>query len=179
MRNKKIQGTVLVAIFASLVVIATSIKIPLPTGAFVHLGNATLLLAVLLLGYFKGSLAGGLGFAIFDVLNGYVSEAPYFIVEAFIVGGAAYLAFLYFKKNPKNVGQLFVIGLVTGLAKLGMTFLKNLVIQLYLGQGFEVSASLALAKLPATLINISITIVAVCLLYFPLRSAMRALKLQD
>lgn len=72
--DRRIQSIVLIALFTALTVVATTIKIPMP-GAFVHLGNAVLLLAVLLLGYFRGALAGGLGFAIFDVLNGYVTEA--------------------------------------------------------------------------------------------------------
>ncbi|URZ87373.1 ECF transporter S component [Floricoccus penangensis] len=172
MRDRRIQDIVLVALFAALTAVATTIKIPMPTGAFVHLGNSVLLLSVLLLGYVKGSLAGGLGFAIFDILNGYASEAPYFILEAFIVGGAAYLAFLYFKKNPTNVGQLVIIGIVTGIAKVGMTFLKNFVTQLYLGQSTGAAAGLAVAKLPATLINVSVTILVVAVLYFPLRNAL-------
>ena len=90
MNDHRIRSIVFVALFTALTVIGTMIKIPLPTGAFVHLGNAVLLLAVLLLGYVKGSLAGGLGFAIFDLLNGYATEAPYFILESFIVGAFAY-----------------------------------------------------------------------------------------
>ncbi|KFN89598.1 putative membrane protein [Tetragenococcus muriaticus PMC-11-5] len=93
----------MVALFTALTVIGTMIKIPLPTGAFVHLGNAVLLLSVLLLGYVKGSLAGGLGFAIFDILNGYAAEAPYFIVESFIVGAVAYGLFLVYRKNPTRI----------------------------------------------------------------------------
>ena len=89
MNDHRIRSIVFVALFTALTVIGTMIKIPLPTGAFVHLGNAVLLLAVLLLGYVKGSLAGGLGFAIFDLLNGYATEAPYFILESFIVGAFA------------------------------------------------------------------------------------------
>ena len=57
MNDHRIRSIVFVALFTALTVIGTMIKIPLPT-AFVHLGNAVLLLAVLLLGYVKGSLAG-------------------------------------------------------------------------------------------------------------------------
>ena len=58
MNDHRIRSIVFVALFTALTVIGTMIKIPLPTGAFVHLGNAVLLLAVLLLGYVKGSLLG-------------------------------------------------------------------------------------------------------------------------
>ncbi|WP_313537648.1 ECF transporter S component [Enterococcus sp.] len=172
MNDRKIQRVVLVALFAALTVIGTMIKIPLPTGAFVHLGNAVLLLAVLLLGYINGSLAGGLGFAIFDVLNGYAAEAPYFILESFIVGAAAYGAFLLFKKKPYRVWQLVVIGLATGIAKLAMTQIKNTVMLWYMGSAFSHAWAAALVKLPATVINVTVTIVLVAILYFPLKAAM-------
>lgn len=90
---------VLIGLFTALTVLGTMLKIPLPTGAFVHLGNTVLLLAVLLIGYKKGALAGGLGFAIFDLLNGFAAEAPYFILESFIVGGAAALMILFSSKT--------------------------------------------------------------------------------
>ena len=85
-KNNTIHQITYIAVFAALTVIGTMIKIPMPTGAFAHLGNSVLLLAVLLLGYTRGALAGGLGFAIFDLLNGYAAEAPYFLFESFIVG---------------------------------------------------------------------------------------------
>jgi uncharacterized membrane protein len=46
--NKRIQNLVLIALFAALTLMGTMIKIPLPTGAFLHFGNAVVLLAVLL-----------------------------------------------------------------------------------------------------------------------------------
>lgn len=172
MKNNRIQSIVFVALFTALTVIGTSIKIPLPTGAFVHLGNAVLLLSVLLLGYFKGALAGGLGFAIFDVLNGYITEAPYFILESFIVGAAAYGMFVVFKKKPTKIWQIVAIGIVTGIAKLLMTQMKNTVMLMIYGSDATAAFTAALAKLPATLINVSMTVLLVAILYFPLRAAM-------
>jgi len=45
-RFSTIESVVFVGLFAALTVIGTMIKIPLPTGAFVHMGNAVLLLSV-------------------------------------------------------------------------------------------------------------------------------------
>jgi hypothetical protein len=42
--DKRIQNLVLIALFAALTFIGTMIKIPLPTGAFIHFGNAVVLL---------------------------------------------------------------------------------------------------------------------------------------
>lgn len=171
-QDQSIQNVVLVGLFTALTVVGTSIMIPMPTGAFAHLGNAVLLLAVLLLGYFRGALAGGLGFAIFDVLHGYASEAPYFILESFIVGAAAYGAFLLFKKQPNKMWQIISIGLITGVAKIIMTQIKNTVMLMIAGADLNVAFMGAAAKLPATLINVVTTTVIVTVLYFPLKLAM-------
>lgn len=166
------RNVVMVALFTALTVIGTMIKIPLPTGAFVHLGNAVLLLSVLLLGYAKGSLAGGLGFAIFDILNGYAAEAPYFIVESFIVGAVAYGLFLVYRKNPTRIWQIIVIATGTGVAKLVMTQIKNTVRQVYLGMDLTTGFTTAALSLPATVINVVLTAILVSFLYFPLKKAM-------
>ena len=171
-QTKSIQAITLTALFAALTFIGTTIKIPLPTGAFVHLGNAMLLLAILLLGYFKGALAGGLGFAIFDLLNGYATEAPYFILESFIVGlfGLfAIFAIRLFKNNPTKIWQIIVIGLFTGIGKIIMTQVKNTVVLLIAGSNLSNAFIAASIKLPATMINVVSTIIIVSILYFPLK----------
>lgn len=172
MTRKTTQNIVFIALFAALTFVATTIKIPLPTGAFVHLGNAVLVLSVLLLGYTSGSLAGGIGFFLFDLLNGYATEAPYFLVEAFIVGGATYLAFNRFKKQPTRMWQIVVIGLSAGVAKIIMTQIKNTVIQLWVGAPtVDLAFNIALVKLPATFTNVGLTIFVIAIVYFPLSQA--------
>lgn len=172
--NKKNSTTsiVLIGLFTALTILGTMLKIPLPTGAFVHLGNAVLLLAVLLIGYKKGALAGGLGFAIFDILNGFAAEAPYFILESFIVGGVAALMVLFFKKNINAIWKIIVIASTAGLAKIIMTQLKNTVMGLLAGADFNVAFVSASSKLPATFVNVATTIIIVTLAYFPLKKAM-------
>lgn len=128
-----------------------------------------LLLAILLLGYFKGSLAGGLGFAIFDLLNGYATEAPYFILESFIVGLFAIFAIRLFKNNPTKIWQIIVIGIFTGIGKIIMTQVKNTIVLLIAGSNLSNAFIAASMKLPATLINVVSTIIIVSILYFPLK----------
>ncbi|HLQ40047.1 MAG TPA: ECF transporter S component [Tetragenococcus sp.] len=166
------RDIVMIALFTAFTTVATMIKIPLPTGAFVHLGNAVLLLSVLFLGYVKGSLAGGLGFAIFDLMNGYAAEAPYFIVESFVIGAAAYGTFLLFKKKPVKIWQILVIATTTGIAKLLMTQIKNTIRQLYLGMNFSTAFVTAAFSLPATIVNVFLTAIIVSFLYFPLKKAL-------
>ncbi|OJG31729.1 hypothetical protein RT42_GL000642 [Enterococcus cecorum DSM 20682 = ATCC 43198] len=128
-----------------------------------------LLLAILLLGYFKGALAGGLGFAIFDLLNGYATEAPYFILESFIVGLFAIFAIRLFKNNPTKIWQIIVIGIFTGIGKIIMTQVKNTIVLLIAGSNLSNAFIAASIKLPATLINVVSTIIIVSILYFPLK----------
>jgi uncharacterized membrane protein len=169
-RQSSVTSIVLIALFAALTMLATMIKIPLP-GAFVHLGNSVSLLAVLLIGYKRGALAGGLGFAIFDLLNGYALEAPYFLVESFIVGGAAALMIYFFQPKIDSVPKILIVTIVAGIAKISMTQLKNTTLAVVAGADFTKAFMAALSQLPATLINVTTTIVIVSLVYFPLKKA--------
>ncbi|WP_159723308.1 ECF transporter S component [Enterococcus sp. CSURQ0835] len=173
--DQKVQTLVLIALFAALTFSGTMIKIPLPTGAFIHFGNAVVLLAVLLIGYWQGALAGGIGFFVFDLLNGYATEAPYFLVESFIVGGAAYLAILLFKKKITKVSQVVVVGIAAGIAKFVMSVIKATVMGIIAGAQVKPAFWAALATMPATVINIFSTIIIVSIVYFPLKKAMRAI----
>lgn len=174
--TKSVRSITLMALFASLIFIGTTIKIPLPTGSFVHFGNAMLLLAILLLGYFKGSLAGGLGFAIFDLLHGYAIEAPYFILESFIVGLFALLAIHLFNNHPLKLWHIIVIGLFTGIGKMIMTQVKNTMLLFIAGSHLSDAFILASIKLSATLINVVSTIIIVTILYFPLKKLTKRIK---
>ena len=171
--DKRIQNLVLIALFAALTFIGTMIKIPLPTGAFIHFGNAVVLLAVLLIGYWQGSLAGGIGFFIFDIMNGFASEAPYFLIESFVVGAAAYAAFAIFKRKPSRVYQIIVIGIFAGIAKFIMSAIKVTVMGMIAGAQLKPAFFAAIATMPATVINIFSTILIVSLVFFPLRRAMQ------
>lgn len=164
----KTNDIVLVAFFAALTIIGTMIRIPLPSALgtpFIHLGNSVLLLAVLLLGYKKGALAGGMGFAIFDFLNGFPLEAPYFFVESFIVGGVAAFTFQSLRKTVVNDWIVIPTAIMAGIAKLVMTFLKNTVMAWFMTGNLNVSLVSASSTLPATIINVLSTVVIVSLLY--------------
>ncbi|MGL9749364.1 hypothetical protein IGI50_003344 [Enterococcus sp. DIV0170] len=171
--DKRIQNLVLVALFAALTLMGTMIKIPLPTGAFIHFGNSVVLLAVLLIGYWQGALAGGIGFFVFDILNGFAAEAPYFLVESFVVGAAAYVAFSVFKRKPTHIWQVIIIGICAGIAKFVMSVIKATVMAMIAGAQLKPAFFAALATMPATVINIFSTILIVSLVYFPLRRAMQ------
>ena len=163
---------VLTGLFGTLTFVGTTLRIPMPSAVgapFIHLGNAVLLLAVLLIGYRKGAFAGGIGFAIFDILNGYAAEAPYFILESFIVGGIATLIFMAFGKKDDKLYKIIIVAIGAGLTKIAMTFLKGIVKSLFLGLAFKPAVLASVASLPATLVNFVSTIVIVSLVYYPLK----------
>ncbi len=65
------------ALFAALSFVLTYfIKIPLPTGGYIHPGDGMVLLSGLFLGPVYGSIAAGIGSALADLLGGYVIYAP-------------------------------------------------------------------------------------------------------
>ena len=75
---------VLCALFASLCCVATMvIQIPTPTGGFLNLGDAIVILSAFFLGPVYGAFAAGLGSALADIFAGYVQYAPAtFIIKA-------------------------------------------------------------------------------------------------
>lgn len=171
-----IKELVLMALFTTLTIIGTMIRIPVPSafGApFIHLGNSVLLLSVLLLGYKKGALAGGLGFALFDFFNGFPLEAPYFFVESFIVGGAAALAWHSLSKYQSKIWAIVLTALSAGIIKLVMTFLKNIVLSYMMTGNLNVAYVSATGSLPATIVNVISTIIIVTLVYPPLKKLTR------
>lgn len=163
-----IRDIVLIALFTSLTIIGTMIRIPVPSafGApFIHLGNSILLLSVLLLGFKKGALAGGLGFALFDLLNGFPLEAPYFFFESFIVGGVAALIFKGLHQHKRTLWGIALTAFGAGIMKLIMTFLKNTVIAYTLSGNLNVALISGSSSLPATIVNVISTVIIVTLIY--------------
>lgn len=179
MKNTKMERWILAGVFCALTVVGTSIRIPI-LGAFIHLGNAMLLLAVLFLGYKLGALAGGLGFAIFDILNGYAAEAPYFILESFVVGFFAILVVHHYHNDLSQPSHLLQVTLAAGIAKLIMTFLKNVVRDLFIGTTLNVAIIDTLStKMLSTVINTASTIVIVMIVYYPLKRALTRLNIMQ
>ena len=111
---------ILTALFSALCFIGVLIRIPLPTGAFVHLGNMICILAALLLGGVYGGLAGSIGMGLFDLTHGYLGAGLLrtFILK-FLMGLIAGLVFKLILKKKLNVKKLTIIFVVI----LGLLFI--------------------------------------------------------
>ncbi|MGO1337326.1 MAG: ECF transporter S component [Leuconostoc fallax] len=176
-----IMTVVLVAFFAAMTALGTSIRVPMPAAIgspFVHVGNTVAILSVLLMGYRHGALAAGIGFAIFDILSGYAVEAPYYFIEIFIVGAAAIGTWrLVDFSTHKTFARLMMILLIASIAKLIMTLLHNFVKALIIGTNAPTAVSLSLASVFPTVINCVTTIVLAGILYWPLEKILNKMIL--
>lgn len=112
------------AIMSALVCIATYFfKVPTLNG-YAHLGDSMIFMSVLILGWRKGSIAGGVGASLADFLGGYMQwVVPTFFIKIFmgvIMGLVAEKLFPKFKYGwilGATLGGLFQI-LAYGLVKL-------------------------------------------------------------
>lgn len=87
LRMKYLRLSVLTAVFAALICVATML-IPIPTfvtNGYVNLGDGVILLGSWILGPWFGFLAGGIGSALADLLLGYTAYAPAtFVIKGLI-----------------------------------------------------------------------------------------------
>ncbi|MGL4737169.1 MAG: ECF transporter S component [Cellulosilyticaceae bacterium] len=79
------KDLVIIGLLAAICTVATYIKIPVGTGAFVHLGSAAIFASAILFGGVKGGLAGAIGSGFFDLLGGF---SPY-TLWSFVIKGVA------------------------------------------------------------------------------------------
>jgi len=81
MERQNVRGRtrmlVMTALFTALGYVATRVlMVPSPTGGYMNLGDAVVLLGAFLLGPLWGAVAGGLGPALADLLAGYAAWVP-------------------------------------------------------------------------------------------------------
>lgn len=92
--SNKTHKIVITALMAALTCIATMvIKLPAPTGGYIHLGDGLVLLSGIILGPIYGGLAAGIGSMFADLFSGYAGYAvATFIIKAVaaVVGGIIY-----------------------------------------------------------------------------------------
>lgn len=125
--KKALIKIILTALFSALCFIGVLIRIPLPTGAFVHLGNMICILASLLIGGIYGGIAGSLGMGLFDLTHGYLGAGLLrtFILK-FLMGLVAGLVFKLILKKKLNVKKLTIIFVIL----LGLAFIASIVLSI-------------------------------------------------
>lgn len=158
-----------ISMYAALIVVSIYfVRIPMPT-AFVHPGNALVILALLLMGFKRGLMAAMLGLFIFDATAGYITSVPFTLLENFLVllviEGIYRIAF----HREDYFISIVSLGIMGALTKIIAIFIKHTVTQLLLGSTTATALTLALSKMPASFITGAVTAVLVPLLYFPMK----------
>ena len=109
-----VKSITICAMFIALTYVATAfINIRLPiaaNGGLVHLGNVPLFVGAVLFGKKTGAAAGGIGMAMFDLLSGWTSWAPFTLVIVALMG---YVSGLVTEKK-KNTGSI-ILGIILAL----------------------------------------------------------------
>ena len=169
MRQSPAQHLALVALFTALTTIATLIQIPMPAligTPFVHLGNALVVISVLLLGYRQGALAGALGLALADVLTGMAGKAPYYFCETLIVAGVTSIVMIVTRLRLRaTMPKVIAVVMAAVLTKLLMTIGYKVVSGLLLGVSWGVAWTRMLTALPPTILNGITTVLVVCIMH--------------
>lgn len=107
--REKTAQLVMTALFAALSCTATAaLVIPLPSGGYLNLGDAVILLGAYLLGPVYGAAAGGIGAALADLMAGYAIYVPATLV---IKGAVALVAALLCRPLRKTPWTFFLSGI--------------------------------------------------------------------
>jgi len=96
----KTKKLVFAALLAALGYVATIVlMVPSPTGGYMNLGDAVVLLGAFLLGPGYGALAGAIGPALADLLSGYVMYVPGTLVIKGLMALAAAMLYRLLRKK--------------------------------------------------------------------------------
>ena len=161
MTNKKLLKTVMAALFAALICVATlAVRIPIPaTQGYANLGDALVLLAAFFLGPLYGPAAAGIGSALADLFAGYAIYAP---GTAAVKGLCALAAALLLRSLGNRLKWAHVpAAIVSEIVMVGGYFLYESTV---LGYGMA-----ALGSVPANAIQGAVGAVAGVVLYQALR----------
>ena len=137
MENQKERKLVLSALMAALVYVATSIiQIPSPVNGYVNLGDVMVLVSGWILGPAYGFFAGGVGSAMADLINGYMTYVPGTLL---IKGCMSLVAWVVVTKTNGS----FVMRVISGvLAEIIMVFGYFAFESTLLGYGLAAAASI-------------------------------------
>lgn len=110
MNHSSTKKWVVAALMAALTCICTMIiKIPTPTGGYIHPGDGMVLLCGIILGPGMGALAAGIGSMMSDLLSGYMVWVPAtFIIKVLTALAAA----LLFRGTAKLLSGKKVSGII-------------------------------------------------------------------
>ena len=161
MKKEELRRLIEVSLFAALILVSVQFLRIQVGPQFVHLGNALVVIAVLVFGSGFGALAAALGLGLFDIFNGYAAEVWITILESLLVCYVLHLVYEKAMKANDKPATIFTVGLVAAVTKIILNLFKYTLIN-----SFILPAMVgALAKITGTFGTSIVTIVAVPILY--------------
>ena len=171
MNDNKVKNLVITAFFTAITFLGIqSFRIPLPAAVgtpFLHFGHIFVVMGLLLQGGKRGAVSGTLGLTIFDMLNGYMQDAPKTFVETAVKCLIVGALFMMLKK--KADGAAVVCAFIYGCINIIMEFTMSTIAMMMVGSGFAAAAVAAFTSLPATVINAVFMVIAIAILYQPVK----------
>ncbi len=120
--REKTFRMVLTAMMICLIMVAILfVRIPIPfTQGYVHLGDAMIFLAVLVLGWKYGALAAALGGMLGDLLGGFAMWAPWTFVIKGVMAMILGICIMLFSGKGDVSGKRFLTGELIGMTVSGL-----------------------------------------------------------
>lgn len=187
MKKNSVQTLSIMALLTALSFIGFEylrIDIPLPGGSTaVHFGNAFCVLAALLIGGFKGGLAGSIGMTIADLMvPQYVISAPKTFILKLCIGlvtgfVAHHIAKINQSTDTKYIRKWTIISAICGMGfnvifdPLASFFYKNYILHV----DYSVAKIFAAWTAGATFINAITSVIIASVLYLALRPRLKHL----
>lgn len=178
MNDNKVKNLVITAFFTAITFLGIqAFRIPLPAAVgtpFLHFGHIFVVMGLLLQGGKRGAVSGTLGLTIFDMLNGYMQDAPKTFVETALKCLIVGAIFAVLKKKAdgnrkKEYGAAVICAVLYGCINILMEFIMSTITMMMMGSGFAAAAAGAFTSLPATVINAVFMVIAIAILYEPVK----------
>ena len=146
--RKRIRKMCITAMLAALCAVATFLHLPIsPTGGYVNLGDAVVILSGCILGPVYGFAAGGIGSALADIILSYTHYAPItFVIKGFMAMAFAIITNVMFKNGKHSVPVTVFACIVSEIIMVGGYYICEATL---LGYGFAG----ALAAVPSNAVQ--------------------------
>ena len=178
----RVKAMVVTAFFAAITFLGIqSFRIPLPAAIgtpFVHFGHIFVVMGVLLQGGKRGAVSGTFGLIIFDILNGYLQDVPQVFIETVVKCLIVGAIFMILKKKAqgdkkKEYGYAIICAVIYGCMNIVIELVMGTIRMMILGSGFAAAVAGSVASIPATVINAVFMIIAIAVVYQPVKSIYR------
>lgn len=172
--ENSLRAIVMTALFAAMIYVGVLLRIPLPAivgRPFIHFGNTLTAVAILLLGFRNGALAGMIGLGGFDLLNGYAATSWLTMLETLVVAIVLSAIFKAMKYND-STKNIIILAIVAGVTKIFTSYATTVVEALMAGTAFAPALTAAFMSMLATVINSCSTAIITPILYFAFKNGL-------